>query len=114
MTRLRIAHAATLGGMLTLMGLLILWYGVRTPTPVWLAIMIIPLLFPLRGLIRGRAYTHAWTSFLILIYFIHGVVEAWANADARGLAIAEIVLSVIVYTGAILFARWGRHKEQCK
>ncbi|HEB67690.1 MAG TPA: DUF2069 domain-containing protein, partial [Gammaproteobacteria bacterium] len=60
-------------------------------------------------LIRGRAYTHAWTSFLILFYFIHGVVEAWANADARGLAIAEIVLSVIVYTGAILFARWGRH-----
>ena len=108
MTRLRIVHAATLGGILALMGLLILWYGMRTPSPAWLAIMIIPLLFPLRGLIRGRAYTHAWTSFLILFYFIHGVVEAWANAGARGLAIAEIVLSVIVYTGAILFARWGR------
>ena len=108
MTRLRLVHAATLGGIVALMGLLILWYGVRAPAPVWLAVMLIPLLFPLRGLIRGRAHTHAWTSFLILFYFIHGVVEAWANADARGLAIAEIVLSVIVYTGAILFARWGR------
>jgi len=108
MKRLRLAHAITLGGILVLMGLLIVWYGIRSPAPVWLVLLLIPLLFPLRGLIRGRAYTHAWTSFLILIYFIHGVVEAWANPEARGLAIAEIVLSVIVYTGAILFARWGR------
>ncbi len=108
MKRLRLVHAATLGGILVLMGLLIVWYGIRSPAPVWLAVLLVPLLFPLRGLIRGRAYTHAWTSFLILIYFIHGVVEAWANAADRGLAIAEIVLSAIVYTGAILFARWGR------
>ncbi len=108
MTRLRLAHAATLGGILLLMGLLILWYGLLHPAPVWLAIWILPLLFPLRGLIRGRAYTHAWTSFLILAYFIHGVVEAWANPAARLLAALEIVLSVTVYLGAILFARWSR------
>lgn len=108
MSRLRLAHAATLGGILLLLGLLVLWYGVLQPAPIWLALFALPLLLPLRGLIRGRAYTHAWTSFLILIYFIHGVVEAWANPGARLLALGEILLSVGVYTGAILFARWAR------
>jgi len=111
-SRLRLAHAVTLGGILLLLGLLVLWYGMRHPAPIWLALFTLPLLLPLRGLIRGRAYTHAWTSFLIMIYFIHGVVEAWANPAARLLAAMEIGLSVSVYTGAILFARWAGQRGQ--
>ena len=32
-----------------------------------------PLMFPLRGILHGRAYTHAWSMYLALFYFVIGV-----------------------------------------
>lgn len=81
------------------------WYGVADPAPLPLVALLVPLLFPLPGLIRGKPYTYAWTSFLILIYFIHGVVEAYASPATRLWSSTEILLSVVVYTGAVLYAR---------
>lgn len=59
----------------------------------------------LRGLLKENPYTYALTSFVILLYFMHGTVEAWANAEQRIFAIIEIYLSVQVYIGAIYYAR---------
>lgn len=59
----------------------------------------------MKGLLNEKPYTYAWTSFVILIYFIHGVVEAWANDNERIYAVIEIYLSVQVYIGAIYYAR---------
>jgi len=111
LNRILIARWLTLVGYFGLLILLTLW-------TVWLAppressislvliILITPLLFPLRGLLHARPYTHAWTSFLALFYFILGVVVAYANEDERLLGILEIVFSIMLYTGAILFARF--------
>ena len=44
-----------------------------TPRSVVLAIALLPMLLPLRGLLHGRRYTHAWASFLALPYFAFGV-----------------------------------------
>lgn len=99
----------TLSGYFVLLFFLVLWHGFLYPaekSPVMVTAMIIaPLLFPLSGLIKEKPYTYAWTSFIILIYFIHGVVEAWANDEQRILALIEIYLSTQVYIGAIYFAR---------
>ena len=99
----------TLSGYFILIFFLIIWHGFLYPaekSPVMITVMIItPLLFPLTGLLKEKPYTYAWTSFIILIYFIHGVVEAWANDEQRILALIEIYLSVQVYIGAIYFAR---------
>jgi len=99
----------TLSGYFALLLLLIVWHGFMFPADKqpWLILgfIIAPLLFPLRGLLKENPYTYAWTSFVILLYFMHGTVEAWANDNERVYAIIEIYLSVQVYICAIYYAR---------
>lgn len=106
MDRTRLASRTTLGAYVGLVLVLIGWYGITSPSPLALTALLLPLVFPLRGLIQGKPYTYAWTSFLILIYFIHGIVEAWANPATRIWALLEIAFSMGTYTGAVLYARW--------
>jgi uncharacterized membrane protein len=101
----------TLVSYFALLCLLMLWQTVLAPAqtlPVSLVLVLLvgPLLLPLRGLLHGRPYTHAWTSFLVLIYFIHGVVEVWSNPEVRLYAALEILFSVMLYSGALLYARY--------
>jgi uncharacterized membrane protein len=37
-----------------------------------------------------------WVGILSLLYFCHGVSDAWSSAGERWLAIAEIVLTVLL------------------
>ncbi|MFO7603772.1 MAG: DUF2069 domain-containing protein [Gammaproteobacteria bacterium] len=90
--------------------LLMLWFtwlapSQTVPTSLMLLLVLGPLMFPLRGLLYGRTYTYAWSSLLILAYFIHGVVEAYANPQVRILAVLEIILTCLFYIGAILYPR---------
>jgi len=105
----RISLYLTLSAYFALLLLLIVWHGFAYPATKqpWLitAFIIAPLLFPLRGLLKENPYTYAWTSFVILLYFMHGTVEAWANANERIYAIIEVYLSVQLYIGAIYYAR---------
>jgi len=101
----------TLASYFGLLALMMLWQTVLAPPtqiPISVALLLLagPLLLPLRGLLYGRPYTHAWTSFLVLIYFIHGVVEAWSNPPVRIYASLEIGLSVLLYCGTLLYARY--------
>lgn len=99
----------TLSAYFALLLLLVVWHGFIFPAAKqpWLILgfIIAPLLFPLRGLLKETPYTYAWASFVILLYFMHGTVEAWANDEQRVYAIIEIYLSVQVYIGAIYYAR---------
>ncbi len=109
----------TLSGYFALLLLLIVWHGFMFPADnqpwVILGFIIAPLLFPLRGLLKENPYTYAWTSFVILLYFMHGTVEAWANDNERVYAIIEIYLSIQVYIGAIYYARLqGRALKESK
>jgi uncharacterized membrane protein len=113
MNSTRFSRFLTLGSYIALIGLLLGWYGIHDPSPVLLIVLLLPLLFPLRGLLKGNPYTFAWSSFLILIYFIHGVVEAYANPTVRILAWFEILCSVAFYSGAVIYARLrGRDLKQ--
>lgn len=99
----------TLSGYFALLLLLVVWHGFMYPASKqpWLILVfiLIPLLLPLRGLLKEKPYTYAWTSFVILLYFMHGVVEVWANENERIYAALEVYLSVQVYIGAIYYAR---------
>ena len=111
MTRSSVSYQVALSGYFGLMLLLLAWFGWISPPkalPISLALffMLVPLLFPLRGILYGRPYTFAWASFLSLIYFIHGVVEAYSSEEDRYLALLEIVLSLAFYSGSMLYARF--------
>ena len=106
----RWARAATLIGYFGLLFVLMARLTVLAPpelVPVSVALLLLvgPLLFPLRGILHARPYTHAWASFMALFYFTVGVFHAAGNGREPWLAWIEIGLSVLFFSGAVLFAR---------
>jgi uncharacterized membrane protein len=109
-------YALTLLGYFGTFALLLAWYTVLAPSahfPVALVLLVLvtPLLFPLRGLLHGRSYTFAWSAFLALLYFIHGVVEAFSMDAARHLGLMEVVLCTTWFAAAIMYVRTGQEME---
>ncbi len=106
----RLAYALTLFGYFGIMLLLPIWYGWLAPPSVMsprvaLIALGLPLFAPLRGLLHARSYTVAWSLFLSVIYFTHGIVEAYSDSTARWLALTEVALSLCWLVGGILFIR---------
>jgi uncharacterized membrane protein len=75
------------------------------PTAAFLLIALVPLLFPLRGLLHGRPYTHAWTTFLMLLYFSHGIGEFYSTEGFSLYPSLEIFFSFITFTSSITFIK---------
>jgi uncharacterized membrane protein len=88
-------------GLLALLALQILWHGLL-PVPRsalgWsaFAIAVVPLLLLLPGAWRARPAPLFWANLVCLLYFCHGVSEAWTEPAMRGWAFLEIALSVTV------------------
>lgn len=111
MDKTRLSYIGAVSGYFGLITLLLAWLGWLSPPqsiPISVAmfLMLVPLLFPLRGILHGRPYTFAWASFLALFYFIHGVVEAYSTPSDRWLALLEVILSIAFYSGSVLYARF--------
>ena len=71
----------------------------------------LPLLIFAPGLQRTRLRTFGWMSFVVLLYFIHGVLVAFRPAQlAQGLI--EVGLCVALFTFLILFIRQYREHYQ--
>jgi uncharacterized membrane protein len=112
MNQLRLTHFAALLGYFGLLLLLMVWtiwltppHSTHLPTSLALVLLVGPLMFPLRGLLHGRAYTHAWASFLALFYLFLGISNAWSSSDQRLLAGLEILFSSLLYLGGMFYAR---------
>ena len=80
-------------------------HGENYPTAAWLILGVVPLLFPLRGLLHGRPYTHAWTGFLLLFYFAHGVGEVYSAQGFDLYASLEVLFSCITFCSSIVYIR---------
>lgn len=103
----------TLSGYLSLLALILVWNTVIAP-PDWfpvagiLIVLLVPLLFPLRGLLHGRRYTYAWSSMLSLAYFIIGVSDAYSDPVDRLYGWLMIASSLLWFTGAVLYVKTGK------
>ena len=109
--RTRAVHVTGLCAYFGLLLLLTAWYAWLVPSAYFpvaliLLVMVSPLLVPLRGLLHGKPYTYAWTSLLALLYFAHGLVEAYVNPAERLYASAEALLALGLFAASVLFARW--------
>lgn len=106
---IRSLYVAASASLIALIFLLVLWEGPLAPLKPGgsgMIFKVVPLLFPLFGILRGKIYTFQWSSMLILIYFAEGAVRAYTDRGlSAGLALAECVLSVIFFTSAILYVR---------
>lgn len=106
-------NALTLAGFFGLLGTILLWHAWlkppgRYPVALSLTVLLLPLLAPLRGLLYGRAYTHAWSSMLSLFYFCLGIMHAWSEPSARGYGILLTAFSLMFFCGAIFYVRYSR------
>jgi len=70
------------------------------------AIWFIPLLLPLRGILRGTPYTYAWSSFVGLFYLLHSVVILFSSEGETALAMIELTFTLLFLTGNIYFAKY--------
>jgi uncharacterized membrane protein len=97
-----------LTGFFGLFVLLMAWHTVLTPSThlpkaLLLLITVGPLLLPFKGFLNRQLKSCTWMSYLSLPYFIHGVIEAYANQNQRWFSISEILFSLLLCFGAGLY-----------
>lgn len=111
-----------LGASLSLVALIILglawemYLAPLRPGGSYLALKVLPLLLPLRGVLRGDLYTLQWAAMLILLYFMEGVVRAWSDPAPMSALLAgvEIVFSVVFYLCALLYLRPAKQAARAR
>lgn len=83
-----------------------LWLAPLRPGGSMLVLKALPLLFPLLGILRGKRYTHQWTSMLALAYVTEGLVRAASDqGPSQLLAMVETALAVLLFLGCLGYAR---------
>lgn len=95
---------------LALIAWVALWQSVISPHPdinsVTLTIAwCIPLLLPLRGILAGKAYTHAWANFVLMLYFLHALTLMYVDGGERLLASIELLITSVAFVANTLYAR---------
>lgn len=107
-----IGRALTLIGYFGLLVLIVNWFTwiappARVPPALVLAALAIPLLFPLRGILHAKRYTHQWIGFLSMLYFIIGV-DVWYHHQSTEqlLGMGMVVLSLLLMVGSSMYARY--------
>lgn len=103
-------HVGAAASLLALIVLLVAWEMVVAPLKPGgslLALKAVPLLFPLRGVLKRDVYTLQWSSMLILLYFAEGVVRGYSDvAEAsRMMAWGETALACVYFACTLLYLR---------
>ncbi len=103
----RICYFGTVGTLLLLIVLCVLWELVLAPLRPggsWLVLKVLPLLIPLRGILKRDVYTMQWSSMLILLYLGEGIVRATSD---RGLSATlgwvEFALTCVFFACIVLY-----------
>lgn len=101
----------TLIGYFSLMAGIYCWHLLIDDTEKHLISIIIlfqigPLIFPLRGLLNKKLYTHAWSMYLAIYYFIVGVWYAAAD-DSFLFGLFVVFTSLTFLLGTGLFTRYS-------
>jgi uncharacterized membrane protein len=76
------------------------------PGGSWLALKVLPLCFPLAGLLKNRMYTYRWVSLMIWLYFTEGVVRAYSDRPPGNyLGMVEVLLCLVLFTACTLHVK---------
>lgn len=104
----RVTRMIAVGALLALIALDLAWELWLAPTGSGrLAIKVIPLVFPLAGLLRHRLYTYRWLSLLVWVYCAEGLVRAASDTGlSAALASGEVGLCVVLFVACAVQVRW--------
>lgn len=105
------AMRLTTGTLFALIAVVLAWQLTKEVTPTRLAlamVLALPLLLPIKGLLRGDRRTYAWSTLCVIPYFVLGVTEAVANPPQRIWAATCLTLALILFVSLILYLRITR------
>ena len=113
----RVFHTGAVTSLVILLAWLLVWEIVAAPLHPGgslLALKALPLLLPLRGVLKRDLYTLQWSSMVILIYLVEGIVRAWSDrlALSRIMALGEALLVVSYFIFALLYLRPYKKQAQ--
>ena len=96
----------------SLLGLIILglaWELVLAPIRPGgslLALKVVPLCFPLAGLLKNRMYTYRWVSLMVWLYFTEGAVRAYSDkVPSNYYAMVDVLLCLSLFVACALHVR---------
>jgi len=86
---------------------LLAWIRVGYP---WLLCLLaaLPLLVPLRGLLRGSRYTYAWATLFAIPYLMFVLTELLVNPRARWVAASSLLLVFAWFCAMVAYLRLSR------
>lgn len=70
-----------------------------------------PLMFPLRGLLSGKTYTHAWSMYMAIFYFIVGIWYAGAD-ETLMIGLYVTTFSLIFFAGTVIYTRFSAKAQK--
>lgn len=107
--RASVFHGGALASLIALIVLGVAWEAVLAPVrpgSFWLALKVLPLLLPLRGVLKRDLYTMQWSSMLILLYLAEGVVRGMSDGGLSALlGWIETALVLIFFICTISYLR---------
>ncbi|MEE1674099.1 DUF2069 domain-containing protein [Agarivorans aestuarii] len=100
---------------LLLLAWVLLWHlWLSPPVDISLTMMlvfwVVPLLFPLKGILAGKPYTYAWSCFVLLLYVLHSTTLLVVSDTERWLAAVELILVLSAFWFGLQYAKF-RGKE---
>jgi len=75
-------------------------------TPLTLMLFTLPLLFPLKGLIKGNPYTFAWSNFVLMWYFLHSLTTLWVSSSDFVWASIELIFTTMMFISGTYYAKY--------
>jgi uncharacterized membrane protein len=107
---IKLGRRITLIGYFSLLFGLFAWHLLIEPPAKHLISIIIfiqlgPLMLPLFGLLNGKVYTHAWSMYMAIFYFVIGVWYAGSSEDLM-IGLYVIITSLVFFTGTVLYTRY--------
>ncbi|MGH1381847.1 MAG: DUF2069 domain-containing protein [Shewanella xiamenensis] len=66
---------------------------------------IVPLLLPIKGILKGNPYTYAWASFILCLYMLHALTLLYVTTDALVFAVIEVLLIGVLLIAFPFYAR---------
>ena len=84
-----------------------IWLAPLKPGGTLLFLKALPLAFAMRGTLRGSLYTIQWSSMLVLLYLMEGVVRVMSDPPGPSIAMAwiEIVLATGFFFSSVFYVR---------
>lgn len=116
--KVALSRAVTLFSFFGLILWLTAWHLMISPPSsaneyiVW-GFQTLPLALFLPVIMKKHLRGHIWLCFFLTVYFMHAVTIAMSSHSTAMLGLIETLLVMILFTSAMMFARWQSKLNKC-